>query len=98
MTASMFLIKLLILWYCNINALAHLTNINEFTSLYLQREDHFPTAKEPPRDVFRGVSPVAYSGVTAGNQVSLFIALTNLSSLYPSLLSFNPWGHGVRPL
>lgn len=50
------------------NAPAHLTNVDELTFLYLQRMDNFPTDKEPPTDISKGVSPV--SGVTAGNQVS----------------------------
>lgn len=97
MTASKLLIKLLILWHCNINAPAHLTNVSYLTFLYLQRADSFPTDKEPPAEVSKGVSLVTYSGVAAGNQVSFFIALTNLSSLYPSLLLFSPF-FGVRPL
>lgn len=69
-TASKILIKLLILSHCNMNAPARLTNVNELTFLYLQRMDNFPTDKEPPTDISKGVSPVTYSGVTAENQVS----------------------------
>lgn len=78
MTASKFYRKHHILWHCNINDPAHLTNVNELIFLYLQRADHFPTDEEPPTEVSKGVSPVTYSGDTAENQVSFFPFLTLL--------------------
>lgn len=56
MTASKFIIKLLILWHCNLNAPAHLTNVNELTFPYLQRTDHFPMDKELTTEVSKGVA------------------------------------------
>lgn len=95
MTASKFITKLLILWYCNLNSPTHLTNVDELTFPYLQRRDNFPIDRQIAREVSKGVT--RYIVVTARNQISFFIALTSLFTLYSPLLSFSP-SFGAQPL
>lgn len=93
MTASKFLIKLLILWHCNINAPAHLENVNELTFLYLQRADNFPTDKEPPTEVSKGVARHLQGGHSWEPVFILhcpeqpFLTLPFFALLYPSFWS-----------